>query len=147
MTPEKDAQLCSKYPKIFRDRNGSPQETCMCWGFECGDGWFDLIDVLCSNIQNHVEHLCYGKTPEEYEEFQVVAAQVKEKFGGLRFYVDGADDEVRGMVRMAESMSYKVCEDCGAKGSARKGSWIRTMCDPCAETWSQRRAALLNKGA
>lgn len=146
MTPEKDAELCQKYPKIFRNRNASPHETCMSWGFECGDGWFDLIDTLCANIRSHVDHLCYGKTAEEMEDLQVVAAQVKEKFGGLRFYIDGGDAEVSGMVKMAESMSYHVCEDCGNRGTLRKGSWHRTMCDPCNDTWETRRAERWKQG-
>jgi hypothetical protein len=55
--------------------------------------------------------------------------QIKEKFGGLRFYYDGGDDEISGMVRMAESWAGKSCETCGNKGSQRGGGWIRTLCD------------------
>ena len=57
------------------------------------------------------------------------AAQVKEKFGGLRFYVDGGDDWVYGAISMAESMSYRTCEVCGAPGVTRGEGWIRTTCD------------------
>lgn len=159
MSPEKDVALCAKYPKIFRDRNAPMTQTCMCWGFECGDGWYDIIDVLCRQIQHHVEHLVTRQSyqvlrgdlkqedavPEE--DLQVVAAQVKEKFGGLRFYIDGGDDEVRGMVAMAESMSYRICEDCGGRGTLRKGGWHRTMCDPCHETWDARRAERWKQGS
>lgn len=151
MTPEKDSQLCEKYPKIFRDRYASPQSTCMCWGFSCGDGWYDLIDTLCSCIQNHVENkfrqqqlsLKYGNIkPEDVipsEDLQVVAVQVKEKFGGLRFYINGADEEVHGMITMAEAMSHKICEDCGSKGTLRKGGWLRTLCDSCHDADQKRK--------
>lgn len=47
---------------------------------------------------------------------QVVANQIKEKFGGLRFYVGGTDDYVRGAIALAESMSYSICDQCGNKG-------------------------------
>jgi hypothetical protein len=60
---------------------------------------------------------------------QVVAAQVKEKFGTLRFYFDGGDDYVRGLVAMAESMSTVTCEECGNPGKQRGGRWIQTLCD------------------
>lgn len=60
---------------------------------------------------------------------QVVVAQVKEKFGSLRFYYDGGDDYVDGMVRLAESMSGFTCEQCGDSGESRQGGWIRTLCD------------------
>lgn len=55
--------------------------------------------------------------------------QIKEKFGGLRFYYQGGDDEISGMVRMAESWANHACETCGNKGERRSGGWIRTLCD------------------
>jgi len=60
---------------------------------------------------------------------QVVAVQVKEKYGTLRFYYNGGDDKIDGMVAMAEIMSARVCETCGSPGKLRKGGWIRTLCD------------------
>lgn len=159
MTPEKDADLCKKYPKIFRDRNGSMQETCMCWGFECGDGWYNIIDRLCRLIQSHIDEsirqnkrslevekkkfselswfkkLFFKKTVKEIdpEIIQVVASQVKEKYGSLRFYYYGGDDEIRGMVDMSESISFVTCESCGNPGTQRGTGWIYTLCDKC---WS-----------
>jgi hypothetical protein len=64
---------------------------------------------------------------------QVVAIQVKEKFGTLRFYYSGGDDIVRGIERMAEGMSAVMCEKCGAPGKSRSGGWIQTLCDTHAE--------------
>lgn len=55
--------------------------------------------------------------------------QIKEKFGGLRFYYDGGNDEISGMVRMAELWAGRTCEECGNKGERRSGGWIRTLCD------------------
>ena len=55
MRPELDEKLCKDYPKIFANRNGDMTTTAMCWGFECGDGWYHIIDVLCANIQHHVD--------------------------------------------------------------------------------------------
>ena len=55
--------------------------------------------------------------------------QIKEKFGGLRFYYDGGNDEISGMVRMAEAWADRTCEVCGNKGKHRSGGWIRTLCD------------------
>ncbi len=176
MSPNLDEALTVKYPKIFRNRYGSMRETCMCWGFEHGDGWYNIIDKMCANIQHHIDHsrkqrvdaLMYNRAlsraingdystynrlkswqqkwinealedPEPQLKIvpnacpQVVAMQVKEKFGTLRFYYSGGDDFVRGVAYMAESMSAVTCETCGAPGSARGGGWIRTMCDTHAE--------------
>ena len=60
---------------------------------------------------------------------QVVAVQVKEKFGTLRFYYEGGDDKIDGMVRMAESMSAVICEQCGAPGTTGGTRWISTLCE------------------
>lgn len=59
MNPLLEKQLCEKYPKIFVKRNMSPQESCMYWGLECGDGWFFIIDSLCYRIQYHIDHPPY----------------------------------------------------------------------------------------
>ena len=131
MKRELDEQLCVKYPKIFKDRHGDMKETLMCWGFECGDGWYNIIDQLCANIQHHVDWKQEQK--EKYSRgegcSQVIAVQIKEKFGTLRFYYDGGDDTIGGMVRMAESMSAVTCEECGAPGQLRGRGWLYTACD------------------
>lgn len=183
MRQELDEQLCKTYPKLFRDRYAPMTETCMCWGFECGDGWFNIINALCSNIQHHIdwrekqrqaviqhnEMVTAGLAgdlealDERYGQFnnaekyiqdaleegprlvpdpipQVVVMQVKEKFGTLRFYYTGGDDEISGMVRMAESLSAVTCESCGNPGEMwpkQDGEgirgWIHTHCQACED--------------
>jgi hypothetical protein len=158
MTPEQDKALCEKYPKIFRDRHSDMSKTAMCWGLDVGPGWYDLIDTLCSTIQGHIDQSkknmeFYKKSYEELSWFkklkykvrifqgkvfalepvnQVVAFQVKEKFGGLRFYINSSDAFIYGAIDMAEKMSYRICEDCGRSGKSRNDrSWILTLCDEC----------------
>lgn len=127
MKQELDELLCNKYPKMFVNRHKSMQETCMCWGFSCGDGWFDLIDQLCGNIQSYIDNNKHLNVP------QVTVDQVKEKFGTLRFYVTGGNELIRGMIWFAESMSGRICETCGAPGKRRGNGWIVTLCDTHAE--------------
>ena len=55
MKQELDKLLCEKYPKMMVNRNKNMQETCMCWGFECGDGWFNILNQLMSQIQHHID--------------------------------------------------------------------------------------------
>lgn len=143
MKKELDEALCAKYPKIFKDRYGDMRETCMCWGFDCGDGWYQVLDSLCANIQHHIDwshknhewDLKWNKEhPEDQRSVreiipQVVATQVKEKFGGLRFYYNGGDDAIDGMVRMAESWAGHTCEICGNPGKSNNEGWISTLCD------------------
>jgi hypothetical protein len=148
MHPLLDKYLCDKFPKLLAERNKPMQETCMCWGFECGDGWFYLIQSLCSAVQHRIdsrleEIVNYDKyypggkgkdgkdapypKPEPIE--QVVFSQVKEKFGGLRIYYSGGDEFIHGMFSLAESMSYAICEECGTTESVgtTKG-WITVTC-------------------
>ncbi len=152
MRKELDKQLVEKYPLIFKNRHGDMKETAMFWGFECGDGWYQVLDSLCANIQHHIDwshknhkwDIEYNeKNPDEPREVrdpvpQVVAVQVKEKFGGLRFYYDGGDDRIYGMVRMAESWASCTCEECGAPGKHRSGGWIRTLCDEHEQAYQKR---------
>lgn len=139
MREELDKLLCEKYPKMFVDRYADMKKTAMCWGFEHGDGWFNIIDHLCYNIQEHIDwrnsqrELLLKDNPYNRpipdEVPQVVVDQVKEKFGTLRFYYHGGDEVIDGMVRMAESMSGVMCEKCGAPGKLRGGGWVYTACD------------------
>ena len=100
-------------------------QTCMCWGIDCGDGWYWLIDRLCAAIQGYVD----GKNGEVS---QVEAAQVKEKFGTLRFYVDGADEHVRSWIQYTEYLSAHICEECGhTEGAEANTEGGRTHCPWC----------------
>jgi len=124
MKKELDEYLCKTYPKMMVNRDKNMQETCMCWGFECGDGWFPILNQLMGNIQHHID----WKNRTEEVVAQVTLDQVKEKFGTLRFYYTGGDDYISGLVSMAESMSGITCETCGKPGTSTGGGWIKTAC-------------------
>ena len=163
MKQELDKLLCEKYPKMMVNRNKDMKETCMCWGFECGDGWYNIIDILCGKlgseyysaksrydfIKDRAGEKMYGnasgdiitqgeidlrKQIMDEEALKVpVAVQVKEKFGGLRFYVQGATEKHWNYISFAESMSYRICESCGAEGKTYTDGWHTTLCDIHAE--------------
>jgi len=118
------------YPKMFSEPYG---------GFCIGEGWWHIIEALCANIQSHInwvnesrERLLkdnqYDNVIPDYVK-QVKVQQVKEKFGGLRFYCQGGDAQVQGMISMAESIASRTCETCGDIGTRRTGGWVRTLCD------------------
>lgn len=110
MSPELTQKLVEKYPKLFSSKQF--------WGFECGDGWYDLLDYLCGSLVTYT-----------YGDEEIYVDQVKEKFGRLRFYLSREDDVMHGMVSMAEHMSGQICETCGERGETRGGSWFVTLCD------------------
>jgi hypothetical protein len=141
MDAELQQKLYDKYPQFFSNKDKDIRSSCMAWGCECGNGWYDIISNVCwmikqreDNIKGRKEYLEKNdpeRLSEEHEYFPVKFDQVKEKYGGLRLYFSGGDDYVRGLVSMAEAFSYKVCEVCGNKGEPNKGGWISTLCESC----------------
>ena len=130
MKKELQNKLFKKYPKLFRQKDLTPQETAMCWGIACGDGWYTLLDELCNNIDNRLRNV--NRNRVEGEKLICEALQVKEKFGGLRFYTCGGDDYINGLIDMAESMSYRICSKCSNQKKPQKNrGWIYTLCDNC----------------
>lgn len=125
MKKEHDQQLCSEFPELYADRNADVRTTCMCWGFECGDGWFKIIYDLSKKLTEliralpSVDHCCFR------------ASQVKEKFGTLRFYMTCETDEMTAAIDEAVELSEKTCELCGQPGELRNESWIVVKCDDC----------------
>jgi hypothetical protein len=75
MKQELDEYLCKVYPKMMVNRNKNMQETCMCWGFECGDGWFQILNQLMGNIQHHIDWK--EKQRKWAIEYNEMAAQAK----------------------------------------------------------------------
>lgn len=140
MNKQNTKKLLETYPKIFSRYNLPPTQTAMCWGFDCGDGWFWLIDNLCHSIQTYVDSRNEGirirkkaKLSMNEEEWQVEASQVKEKFGGLRFYINGGNDYIQGMIWLAEDMSKRICERCGGTKNVQQTTtgWISSLCPKC----------------
>jgi hypothetical protein len=129
-------QLFEKYPNLFSNKDKDIMSSCMAWGIECGDGWYEIISSLCWMIKEHEENIIWQteyvkKTNPEHKSDYVPVRfdQIKEKYGGLRIYLSGGDSYIRGLVGMANAISYKTCEICGNKGKSNKSGWITTLCD------------------
>jgi len=85
-----------------------------------GEGWAPLID----RIYDYADELGV----------QMTILQVKEKFGGLRFYFAAHEQvypSIEKVVNECEDESLKICESCGKPGSLRGSSWVMTLCDDC----------------
>jgi len=113
-----------QYPLCF-ERTGS----CMDFGLQCGSGWFPLLGRLLSKIEAHLaEKYAAGFHDPEYG-FRI--DQIKEKFGTLRFYVGGGDDQIFQWIVDAERESARTCELTGLSGTLhtkRGGFWLQTLC-------------------
>jgi hypothetical protein len=137
MDQELQNQLFEKYPDFFSNKDKSPMESCMSMGIECGNGWYDLINSICQIVESLNKNIkdrnrLIAGNNETIIDFKF--DQIKEKFGGLRTYYSGGNDYIRGLVTMAETMSYKICEVCGNKGKPNKSGWISTLCDGCRKS-------------
>lgn len=83
--------------------------------FGVGDGWLGLLKSLIKMA------IKAGWNKE--------VAQVKEKWGGLRFYINEGSSEIFDIINQHEGFSHTICEECGMPGRSRHGNWIRTLCD------------------
>lgn len=100
-----------------------------------GSGWFSLLNDLCQELLAFV--------PAEFK-----VTQIKEKFGGLRFYYELKDynhyditysshishenyrQKINILVAKAEALSYETCEVCGDPASLDRSSfWIKSLCE------------------
>ena len=123
MNAKNTAYLIGRYPILYQGHTWPITQNLMAFGFECGDGWFRLIDQLSSDI-TAIDNLDGTTT---------IAVQVKEKYGGLRFYVSGGTEAIFEAIDKAEELSLKTCEVCGEPGHQQGTGWIYTMCDKCWE--------------
>jgi hypothetical protein len=140
-TPDWREDLMRKYDGIFRERTLPMTHTCMCWGLDVSDGWEKLLENLCARLAG-IERLTGVK---------VIARQVKEKYGTLRFYYDVnpgtvpgdiaslAEDLIDQIVSKAEHDSGHTCESCGELGKIRDSGWTVTLCDNCFEKRERER--------
>jgi hypothetical protein len=142
-------ELIEKYPKIFRKRESDPDR--FNWS-GVPEGWLPVVDKLCAVIQAYcdsstsilnpdfVEGKPYDsddRTTHRYIQVarsQVECIQMKEKFAGLRFYVDKADERVMGMISMAEHICANTCETCSTEENLGfTQGWITVRCEKCAK--------------
>lgn len=145
---EETMKLC----KILYCQKDLPMsETCMCWGWECGEGWYNALRKASCRLEA-LNMLCYDKY-----KVRIQADQVKEKFGTLRFYysvlcdseertdaqevmIEYLEAEADKIIREAEDECYNTCEECGSQigtdwsPRCETSGWIRYICSRCAET-------------
>jgi hypothetical protein len=123
MRKELEQQLVERWPQWF-NVNGDIRYTAMARGFEHDDGWFDILWRLCVDL----EPLVAESERATGCPFEVL--QVKEKYGGLRFYVNCRKNvAIDERIGLAMQESFRTCEICGQPGTLREGRCIKTLCD------------------
>lgn len=94
-------------------------------GGQVGPGWEPIVDELHAKLTARDPHLRVD--------------QVKEKFGGLRYYFtprDAQHYELDPIVREYEARCARTCEWCGStENVSTEGSWLHTFCPVCRQKW------------
>ena len=121
MDKKLEKKLMEEFPTFFKDMYGDMTKTCMHWGCAHGDGWFKILHEACKKIAKLDKGTFYFE-------------QIKEKFGGLKLYCAGGNDEIYKITDAAEKESYETCEHCGTKKDVTtEGGWILILCKTCRE--------------
>jgi hypothetical protein len=135
MTKDHDRRLKTRFPLVFRALGvrrqqqlnvlGRPSMATLpiAYGTECGPGWYALVAGLARTLERQISRLPTRSQREIY------AAQVKEKFGHLRFYMSSSTETMDAAISRARERSLHICEDCGRAGKLRKRKWLATLCD------------------
>jgi len=104
----------------------------MAFGYECGEGWYKLIECCFDRIEEYIK--------EHEQEVGLEILQVKEKFGGLRIYYYGGDDYIENLIRETCKKSYEICESCGSTQnvSTKNLGWVYTRCEKCFKDMEEK---------
>ena len=121
MNQENTDKLIQVAGPIFPQGQIDPRENLMCFGFETGDGWFELLQDCFRGLRKIRE---VGIAPN------LMLVQVKEILGTLRVYVNGYDEDgiVYAVIRNAEARSGWTCDVCGRYGTTGGNGWLSTRC-------------------
>ncbi len=120
--------LIERYPRLFKGARPLAMS-------HVPPGWLRILDTLCAAFDARLDD-------HQAATFQV--RQIKEKFGGLRFYFalspwvegrvvspqeqrlrDGLDD----LVRTAEDLALATCVRCGSPGTLRFTPSQEVLCE------------------
>ncbi len=125
MRKELDEALSANFPNLYRDRNADKNKSSMHWGFECGSGWYPLLNRASAKLEKLILEL-----PENKRKFYK-ATQVKQKFGGLRLYMYDRTQAMKDILADVEEESFRTCEACGRPGKLIEipHRWVTVNCE------------------
>ena len=118
-------RILARYSNMFPEEDVRKNQVIspLAFGFECDDGWENLLDRLFAEIDIYLKMNPSAK---------ITVGQIKSKFGGLRFYYHGGDDGVGKIVDKYEKESMHTCETCGSIDARQVGQgWVYTLCENC----------------
>ena len=111
------------YPEILTDRYS-----------DYGQGWVPHVNKITDYLVEKVN----GYNENTGRDVKLEIQQIKQKFGGLRYYFtlhnteEGSSqfyDDLQQYVHNMESICSFICEVCGKYGEKRRTGWTQTLCD------------------
>jgi hypothetical protein len=126
MDREQTEHIFRECPLLFKCSDAKSGTTPSIPGFECGNGWFELLLELSRSLELIINQLKLSGVKEEELPY---ALQVKQKDGVLVFYTNNSTSEIDQLIQTATETSENICELCGAKGTLEQGDfyWL-TRC-------------------
>jgi len=115
--------IIKEFPNIFQ-LDKSKNHSINIYGIECDSGWYDLI----YNCTKQISDYCYKNTIDN-----IYVLQIKEKLGGLRYYLSCSNELIEQIIYNTENLSITTCELCGNKGKICKlnGFLLKCLCKKC----------------
>jgi len=131
--------LFEEFPELYSGRFKAPEESSMCWGFECGDGWYALLRALSRELT---------MDGSNNTQFRCEATQVKAKLGSLRFHLRESSPKTDAVIDRAREVASRTCELTGASGSlciklstAHRGARYIVLCEEKAAELGYEKAS------
>jgi len=134
MSPENTEKLYANFPQLYRSRTKTIQESTMPFGFQCEDGWFDVIWNLSVAIEEIAAKAGLDPNSDDWPD----TAYVKQERGAFFFKLENNTlPEIDTLIDEASTLGSSTCEECGAYGYPimNESHWIKTLCYEHAETY------------
>lgn len=124
---ELNEKLVEKFPYLrAQDWYGSPMDAYgyvelddMPIGWRKAFGWEMINEINEAIAADHISNY--------------TILQIKEKFGGLRWYDNGHTDRIANIIHKYGELSEKTCVECGKPAKWMTTDWICPFCDECKE--------------
>lgn len=115
--------LCARFPFLkYNIKSGFFQRSC--WYWQIDHGWRKAFGIqLCKELKDALKR---GNMLRQYK-----ITTVKEKFGALNIYDNGATEEVHDIINKYEYISSRTCIECGRRAKYITQGWIEPYCEDC----------------
>ena len=128
---KENKQLCEQYPFLL-PRNRWTDEIPKDFDYSyteldaMPDGWRKAFGLqMCEELKQELIRI------NKMDEFRI--AQIKEKFGELRFYTNWVTDEIEAIINKYTKLSRKTCINCGKPATVITTGWISPFCNDCVK--------------